>query len=229
MNATKHENPLSSILFNVAIPSVILIKLSDPDRLGPVYALLLSLAFPLCYSIYDLFKRRTVGLIPILGFVSILLTGGLGLLKVDGIWFAVKEAAIPLLIGLAIVISLRTKRPLLKSLLYNENFFHIDEVKKQLRRRGNEQLFERLLTKTTYLFASAFLLSAILNFVLAVVVLKSETGTVEFNQELGRMTYLSYIVIVVPCLLVSSFAIYYLCKGVKNLTGLSVDNLINRP
>ena len=228
MNTTKHENPLSSILFNVAIPSVILIKLSDPDRLGPVYAFLLSLAFPLCYSIYELFKSRRVGLIPILGLVNIALLSGLGLFKVDGIWFAIKEAAIPLLIGLAIVVSLKTKRPLLKSLFYNRNIFYVDEIEKQLRKRGNEQLFEKLLAKATYLFASAFLLSAILNFVLAVVILQSETGTVEFNQELGRMTYLSYIVIAVPCLLVSAFALYYLYRGVKNLTGLPLDKLINK-
>ena len=228
MNTAKHESPLSSIVFNVAIPSLILIKLSDPDRLGPQYAFLISLAFPLCYSVYQLYKNRRVGLIPILGFVNILLLGGLGLLKVDGIWFAVKEAAIPLLIGLAIVISSRTKRPLLKSLFYNENIVRVAEIEKQLRKRGNEQLFERLLTRTTYLFASAFLLSAVLNFVLAVVILQSETGTVEFNQELGRMTYLSYIVIAVPCLLVSSVALYYLFRGIKNLTGLPLDKLLNK-
>ena len=228
MNTTKHENPLSSILFNIAIPSVILIKLSDPDRLGPEYAFLFSLAFPLCYAIYELFKSRRVGPIPILGLVSIALLGGLGLLKVDGIWFAVKEAVIPLLIGLALVISLRTKKPLLKSLFFNKNIFCVDEIEKQLHKHGNEQLFERLLTKTTYLFASTFLLSAVLNFVLAVVILQSETGTVEFNQELGRMTYLSYIVIAVPCLLVSAFALYYLYRGVKNLTGLPLDKLINK-
>jgi hypothetical protein len=36
-----------------------------------------------------------------LGFVSVLLTGGIGLLQLDPKWIAVKEAAVPAVIGLA--------------------------------------------------------------------------------------------------------------------------------
>lgn len=226
MSAPQRENPLFSLAFNVVIPSLILLKLSDDDRLGALYAFLLSLAFPFCYSIYDFAKNKKVGFIPALGFISILLTGGLGLLKVDGIWFAVKEALIPLLIGLAIVISMKTRHPLVKSLFFNANLFKVDEITARLRNHGNEQKFERLLSTTTWLLAASFLLSAILNFVLAVVILKSPTGTVSFNQELGKMTALSYPVIVLPCLVVTFIALFVLFKGIKQLTGLPLEQFL---
>ena len=87
MNTPQRENPLFSIAFNVAIPSLILLKLSDDDRLGALYAFLFSLAFPFCYSIYDFAKNKKVGFIPALGFISILLTGGLRI--VEGRWHLV--------------------------------------------------------------------------------------------------------------------------------------------
>ena len=226
MNAPQRENPLFSIAFNVAIPSLILLKLSDDDRLGALYAFLFSLAFPFCYSIYDFAKNKKVGFIPALGFISILLTGGLGLLKVDGIWFAVKEALIPLLIGLAIVISMKTRHPLVKSLFFNAHLFKIDEISASLRSRGNEAQFARLMSTTTWLLAASFLLSAVLNFILAVVILQSPTGTVAFNQELGKMTALSYPVIVLPCLVVTFIALFVLFRGIKQLTGLPLEHFL---
>ena len=226
----RHENPLFSIVFNVAIPSLILLKLSDDDRLGALYAFLLSLAFPFCYSIYDFYKNKKIGFIPALGFISILLTGGLGLLRVDGIWFAVKEALIPLLIGAAILVSMRTRYPLVQSLLFNASIFKVDAITSRLRSRDNEQQFAQLITNTTWLLASSFLLSAVLNFILAVVILKSPTGSVAFNQELGRMTALSYPVIVLPCLVVTIVTLFYLFRGIKQLTGLPVEQfLANNP
>lgn len=226
MSASGRENPLFSLAFNVVIPSLILLKLSDDDRLGALSAFLISLAFPLCYSVYDFVKNKKIGFIPALGFVSIFLTGGLGLLKVDGVWFAVKEALIPLLIGLAIVISMKTRHPLIKSLFFNAKLFKVDEISARLRARGHEAQFARLLTTTTWLLGGSFLLSAVLNFVLAVVILQSPTGTVAFNQELGKMMALSFPVIVLPCLVVTCIALVVLFRGVKQLTGLSLEQFM---
>ena len=226
MNTSQRENPLFSLAFNVVIPSLILLKLSDDDRLGALHAFLIGLAFPLCYSIYDFAKNKKVGFIPALGFISILLTGGLGLLKVDGVWFAVKEALIPLLIGLAIVISMKTRHPLVKSLFFNANMFKVDEITARLRSRGNEEQFARLMTATTWLLSASFLLSAVLNFILAVVILQSPTGTAAFNQELGKMMALSFPVIVLPCLVVTFIALFVLFRGVKQLTGLPLEQFL---
>ena len=103
MHDTTKPNPLIELLVTLIIPSLILMKLSGADDLGALNALLLALAFPLFWGARDFLARRKLNLFAALGLVSILLTGGIGLLQLDTQWLAIKEAAIPGLIGLAVV------------------------------------------------------------------------------------------------------------------------------
>ena len=96
----RRENPLLSILLNIVVPVIILTRFSSDEWLGPMYGLVVALAFPLAYGIFDYSRRRTLNFIPIVGVVGILLTGGIGLLKLDPMWIAVKEGAVPLVIGI---------------------------------------------------------------------------------------------------------------------------------
>jgi L-amino acid N-acyltransferase YncA len=77
--------------------------------------------------------------------------------------------------------------------------------------------------------AASFLLSSILNFFLAVFILKSPPGTAEFNAELGKMTALSYPVIVIPSMVVLGLALWKLLSGIKALTGLQLEEIFNHP
>ena len=115
MTETAKPSPLIELLVTLVIPSLILMKLSGPENLGAVQALLLALAFPLFWGARDLWRRRKLNLFATLGLVSVLLTGGIGLLQLDTRWLAVKEAAIPGLIGLAVAISALTRYPLIGS------------------------------------------------------------------------------------------------------------------
>ena len=108
----KRESVLLSLALNIAIPAFILMKLSGDGALGPVGGLVVALAFPLGYGLWDFSRRREWNLISILGFVSVLLTGGIGLLQLDPKWIAVKDAAVPGLIGVAVLLSLRTRFPI---------------------------------------------------------------------------------------------------------------------
>jgi hypothetical protein len=227
--AAKQENLLINILFNVAAPALILSKLSGETRLGPVWALVVALAFPIGYGAWDLVTRRKWNFFSILGFVSVLLTGGLGLMKVDGIWFAVKEAAIPAIFGVAVLGSLWTKTPLVRTFLYNDKVIDTAKVHAVLEERSNVGAFERLLVHATWLLAGSFFLSAVLNFVLARILLKSPSGTPEFNAELGKMTALSWPVIVVPSMIMTFGALWYLLAGVRRLTGLKLEEVFHQP
>jgi len=151
------------------------------------------------------------------------------LMQLDGIWFAVKEASIPLLMGLAVVISMKTKTPLVRTLLYNDKVIDVERVDKELTARDNHAAFARLLVATTWTLAMSFLLSAALNFGLAIYLLKSPAGTPEFNQELGKMTALSYPVIVIPCMAVTLIALWRLLSGIKKLTGLEFETIFKTP
>ena len=225
----KQENLLLNIVFNLVLPAAVLSKLSSPERLGPVYGLVLALAFPLGYGAWDYLQRRQANFISIIGFISVLLTGGLGLMHIGGFWFAIKEAAIPTVIAIAVLVSLKTKKPLVHSMLYNPQVIDVPRVDAALAERSTRSGFDRLLVTSSYLLAISFLISAFLNFGLARYLLKSPAGTPEFNGELARMHLLSWPVIVLPSMVMTMFALWRLLTGLKHLTGLTMDEIFRAP
>ena len=222
----RQENVLLSLAINIAIPAVVLMKFSGEDALGPAGGLVVALAFPLAYGATDFARRRQWNLVSVLGFISVLLTGGIGLLQLDPKWIAVKEAAVPGLIDLAVIGSLKTRFPIVRSLLYNEKIIRVDQVEAALAARGNRGAFERTLVVASWMLAGSFFVSSVLNFVLAKILVKSPAGTVEFNAELGRMTALSYPVIVVPSMLIMVATLVYLFKSIRRLTQLDLEQIL---
>jgi hypothetical protein len=215
------ENVWLNLILNLVLPTIILVKMSDEARLGPVVAL----AFPVCYGIYDLLTRRKVNFVSVLGLVSLLLTGVIGLIEISTRWLAVKEAAIPFIIGVAVLFSLKTRYPLVKTLLYNDKIIKVDVVEQHLYDRKAGTAFEKLLQNATRMLASSFFLSSLLNYILARVLVVSESGTPQFNQELGKMMMYSYPVIVVPSMIVMVVALWYLLHGIKKLTGMDLEEI----
>ena len=223
----KKENPLLSLLLNVVMPVAVLTMLSGEDRLGPVGGLVVALAFPLGYGAYDLVRRRNFNLLSIVGIVGVLLTGGIGLLELDPRWVAVKEAAIPLVIGAVVVGSLWTRYPLVRTLM--RQVIDFERIATALEERGTRRAFERRLVGTTYILGASFLLSAALNYVLARLIVVSPAGTTAFNQELGKMTALSFPVIVVPSAVLLVLAAFYLVSGIRRQTGLEMADIFRDP
>jgi len=223
----KRENLLVNLLFNIAIPSLILAKASTPERLGPVAGLIVALAFPLSYGIWDFVQRKQANFISVIGFASVLLTGGLGLMKVDNFWFAVKEAAMPSIIGIAVWASMFTKRPLVRQFLFNEQVMDVAKIESELDKVDKRPDFERLLSSSTYLLVLSFVVSAVLNFVLARWLLTSASGSSEFNAELGKMNALSWPVIVIPTMIITVFALWRLISGIKKMTGLGLEEMMH--
>jgi hypothetical protein len=220
------ESVLLSLGINIAIPAAILMKASGEGALGPVGGLLVALAFPLGYGAWDFARRREWNIISILGFVSVLLTGGIGLLQLDPKWIAVKEAAVPGLIGVAVLLSLRTRFPIVRTFLYNEKIIRVREVDEALAQRGNQKAFERTLVHASWMLAASFFVSSALNFVLAKMIVRSPPGTTAFNEELGRLTALSYPVIVVPSMIIMMAALWYLFHRIKLLTELDLEQIL---
>lgn len=223
----KKEQPLVSLLVSIIIPAVILSKFSTEEYLGVIPGFLVALSFPIVYAIYNLIVRKETGFIAILGFVSIFLTGIIGVFEFPTEWLAVKEAAVPLLIGIAVIVSLKTPYPLVKKLLFNEELLDLKLIDKKL--RENDNLFEvdKMLVKSTFMIASSFLLSAVLNFFLTKYIVVSPAGTAAFNEELGTLTALSYPVIALPSTAVMFVALYYIFKSITKLTGLPFEEILS--
>lgn len=232
MNQPQQKQQTSHLLLELAIcvilPTVILKYLSGEDSLGPVYALILGLSFPLGFGLYQFYDQKKFGFIPALGFISILLTSGIGLLELDPKYIAIKEASIPLIIAIGTIISLKTPYPLVKTFIYNDKILQIDKVDSALEERNNKAPFNYALKIATYILASSFILSAILNYALAKYIVKSPAGTAAFNDELGTMNLLSYPVITIPCVIVMVYAMMYLFKQIKQLTGLELEDIIHQ-
>ncbi|ACB73476.1 VC0807 family protein [Opitutus terrae] len=223
----KKESLLFNLLFSVVLPALVLSKLSTPERLGPVFGLVVALAFPIGYGVLDYVRRRQANFITLIGFFSTLLTGGLGLVQANLFWFAIKEAAVPTVIGIAVLVSLKTKRPLVHTFLYNDQVIDVARVDAALALKGTRPAFERLLVTSSYLLAFSFLVSAVLNYALARYLLKSPPGTPEFNEQLSRMLWLSWPVIVVPSTAVTVIALWRLLGGLHRLTGLSFEEIFH--
>lgn len=218
--------PWVDLLVSIIIPSVILMKFSGDEHLGSVNALVIGLAFPLGWGLFELIRYNKKNFIALLGLVSVGLTGGIGLLELDAGWLAVKEAAIPAIIGLAVLVSTRTKYPLVRTLLYNPNVLDVEKIHRALEEKNCVGQFEARLLKASYFFAGTFLFSSIMNYVLARWIVVSPSGTQAFNEELGRMTLVSYPMIAIPSMVMMMLIFYYLWRTIRRLTGYTLEEVM---
>lgn len=225
----KPESPLTSLLINIVIPVCILTFMSKDEGmlgLGPVWALVVAVAFPITHGVKTLIRERKADVLAIIGLISVLLTGVFGILKLPPEWVARKEAAIPLLMGLIIVLSLKTPFPLIKKLMLTESLFDVERLKQALREKGTEARFEKRLVGLTWGFASAFFLSSGLSYILAKIVLQSEPGSSEYAAELGKMTGISNTVVLVPVMVVMLIVFNKLFNSLTELTGLDLEEIL---
>ncbi|WP_372758142.1 VC0807 family protein [Litorivivens sp.] len=224
----QHGGLLANLLFNLIIPTLILTKLGKEEYLGPSWAIVVALAFPIAYGLRDFSKTREANIFSIIGVVSIALTGGISLLQLDPKYIAIKEAAIPGALGLATLISQYTRFPLVRTFLFNEQIMQVEKITQAARQKGTEALLEQRLKMATVLVACSFFLSSVLNYLLAKWVLVSPPGTTAYTEELGKMTALSFPVIAVPSMIVMTISMIYLFKGIEKFTELTLEDILQQ-
>lgn len=219
------NNQFVNLAFNIVIPVIILTKFSDEAYLGPLFGLLIALSFPLIFGLYEFIIQKQKNVISILGFFGVLFSGIIGILKFPPHWIAVKEAAIPLAIGLVVLFSTKTSWQLLKKFIYNRELLDIDQIESKLTSIDLQSQLETTLNRANVLLACSFFFSAVLNYMLAKMIVQSSPGTTQFNEEIGRMTMLSFPIIALPSVLIMGFILWYLLRSLKNLTQLSSNEL----
>lgn len=228
------ENGFLNILINIIIPVFILNK-GSKYGLSATLALSLALLFPLGNGLYSFIKEKRINFISLLGLLNISFSGVLTLLALGGIWFAIKEAFFPLLIGIFVWFSSFSKKPFFETMFINPALFDIDKLNASLESEDKKNNFHQLLVKSTQYFSFSFLLSALLNFILSLYIFKplNESLTTEekqliLNQQLSQMTLYSLVVIMIPSLICISFIMYNAFKKIKLITGLSMDDLVKK-
>lgn len=228
----KQPNSFTHILFNILIPVLILNK-GHKYGLNAQVSLLIALSFPLFFSIKSLVQSKKVDFISLLGLLNVLVSGIFTLLTLEGVWFAIKEAAFPLLIGAFVLGSSFTKNPFFKTLFLNPTTFNVAAVDSSLDTEDKKKNFEKLMQHLTQLLSISFLLSAILNFVLAIYIftpLASDLTDAQkqevLNEQLSQMTLYSLGVILVPSMIFLGSLIFYAFKKINGITGLTTEELL---
>jgi len=139
---------------------------------------------------------------------------------------AIKEAAIPGLIGITVLLSTRTRFPLIRTMLFNKNVLNVDKIHERLEQAGNTEQFEARLLRATYWLSGTFFFSSAMNYVLAKWIVISPAGSEAFNAELGRMNLLSYPMIAIPSMIMLMAIFYYLWRTIHGLTGLKLEDVM---
>lgn len=226
-----------NLLIDILLPVMILNKLSPYlGERGPLLALLLAVALPLGHGLYDFVRERKINWLSLLGLLNVLLTGGFALMKLEGFWFAVKEASFPALIGIFVFISTFTKKPLFSFFLNQPGIFSMDLIQQKLEERNNQEGFQQLIRKCTLFFSGTFFISAFLNFVLAIRVFKeipiglSENEKADLlNSQIADMTWMGYVIIALPLMVITTTLFYYCLRSLSKLTDLTLNELMNTP
>jgi hypothetical protein len=225
----EQPHPLADLLLTVILPSVVLESLSKPERLGPAWALAVALVLPLGFGIYCFVKKRGLNFFSVLGLVAVIVTGGLGLLNLDPIWFAVKEAAFPVFLGLAFPLSFYWKKPLVNELLLNNpQVINYRLLYGALDAPEKQSSFKALMERASWMLAGTMLMSAVANALLVLFYLKGTVpGTEEYTKAIGRQNWVGFIVIGVPMLAVTMALLFWLLRRIQRITGLDREDLMN--
>lgn len=238
------ENPLHNFLLNVIIPVVALSALSKegtrPWHIGPVWGMTIAILFPLGYGIWFYLRTKKANAFSFIGLGSVLLTGGITLLswRPDGtihpkaaLMFALKEASIPFVLGLCVILSHRTRSPLVRVLLFNPDIFDVARIERVIAEKGQRPEFDRLLWQAALAFGGSFLISTALNFFLGMYFLGSvdtnAPGAREaYNAAVGKQTFWGFIVIGVPIMIMLMATLHRMLKKLSELTGLDRDSML---
>ena len=238
------DNPFANIIINVLAPVLVLSYLSKDGakawHVGPQWAMVIALALPIGYGLWHYVKYRQMNVFSVVGLLSVLLTGiitiylwsgGESVRKNAAVLFGIKEAVQPLILGSLFLITHKMGRPLFNVFLYNEAVFDLPRIEGAVAERECESSYKGLLWKSTLLFFGSFLISSVMNLGLAYYFLHdldplSADWKELYNADVAKITGWGFVVIGVPLLVVSGFILWYLVAGLKRLTGLETEMIM---
>lgn len=176
-------NPVN-VLVNIAIPVVVLLTLSTPDRLGPIPALLIAIGIPAVWGVIGLIRTRKIEASSILGVISVLATGVIGVFELSTRLFAFKEAAIPLGFAALLLVSNTTKFPIVT--LLADMVQRRDKVRTEVEKLDRQPEYHQHLVRSGTIWAGIMALSGVLKFALATWLVRATAGTEAFNHQLAQ-------------------------------------------
>ena len=231
------ENPFLSLIANIFFPVMILKNgeswLEDYNQYFSLeiqsFTFLIALLFPFTYFFFDLYNRKNINFISILGFVNVLLTGGIGIFGekygLTRISFILKEGLMPLIIGTFLIFLSKFKKETFDKMILNEALFDVDKIKEDQNSENLKQI-ETYTTKAGYYFIAGFFISSIIQFILASIIVTDNPGDPSFNEQVSTMTWVSYIAVLGPTIIIVGKGYLNLINGIGKITGLKKENFL---
>jgi hypothetical protein len=145
--------------------------------------------------------------------------------------FGIKEAVQPLILGSLFLITAKSASPLFNTFIYNDGIFDQSRINKAVKENEKQSELGQLLWSSTKLFFGSFCLSAVMNLGLAFYFLGDLDPTAKnwkelYNSDVAKITGWGFLVIGFPLLVVGGFILSRLIKGLKELTGLETDRIL---
>jgi len=131
-----------------------------------------------------------------------------------------------LIIAIVIYVSIKMNKNVVSSLFFNEDVIDMKRINCVLDEKGKREEFDTMFRKSSYWVVVSFLLSSILNFTLARIILQSPPGTEAYTAEIGKLTGLSFPVIAVPCTIILVVVMFYIFKQITRLTGIPLEEIV---
>ncbi|MDA7518030.1 hypothetical protein N9124_01235 [bacterium] len=243
--AGQQDNPLANIILNVLAPVLVLSYCSKDGNslwhLGPHKAMMLALAIPIAYGIWHFIQHKKLNIFSAVGIGNVLLTGLISIYLYSSedpavrqnapLLFGIKEAIQPLILGSLFLLTAKSASPLFNTFIYNEGIFDQSRINKAVKKNEKVEELAQLLWSSTKLFFGSFCLSAVMNLCLAYYFLGDLDPTAEnwkelYNSDVAKITGWGFVVIGVPLLVVGGFILARMVKGLKSLTGLETEKIL---
>lgn len=226
--ANQRPKPLpiyAQLVFGFVIPTIVLLYLSDESRLGPLWGMVVALAFPLALELYSLSTRRKVSYLSIAAIVGILLIGTISVLGLSEEWLAVRRSAIYLVGAVVIAGLLRFRYDLIEKSL--ASILDMPAIRKGIKSDANAK-FRRLITLTVAGYAVLLFVLGVWTYILTLMFITAPTNSSEFNAQYAELRLLSLPLVSLPLLVGATVLLMNLLIKLERMTGLSLEQLMKK-
>lgn len=213
------------LIFGFVIPTIVLLYLSDESKLGPLYGMLVALAFPLALELYSLATRRKVSYVSIAAIVGIVLIGAISLLGLSEEWLAARRAAIYLVGSVVLAVVVRFRYDLIEKAL--GTMIDMPAIRKRVKQDADKQL-RRTISIAALCYAALLFGLGVWSYVLTLIMISAPTNSSEFNAQYAELRLLSLPFVSLPLLVGSTGILMYLLIRIEKLAGLPLEQLIKK-
>lgn len=215
----------TQLVFGFVLPTIVLLYLSDESKLGPLWGMVVALAFPLVLELYSLSTRRKISYLSVAVIVGILLIGMISVLGLSEEWLAVRRSAIYIIGALALAVLLKFRYDLIEKGL--ATMLDMAAIRKGIQSDADAK-FRRLITMTVAGYAVLLFVLGVWTYALTLVFISAPTNSSEFNAQYAELRLLSLPLVSLPLLVGATWLLMNLLIKLERMTGLSLEQLMKK-